>query len=105
MRNLRFYAGLLHGRDGISPAYNRNGRGIRDGVGDGYGAFRELGNFKNAHGPVPYDGLGLGNQGSVGRARGRPDIQAHPVGGNAACADHFRRGVGVELFRHDVVPG
>ncbi len=77
--NLLAKSGLVQGFDAVASADDALGAGlsrVRDGAGDGVGAGGELFVLEEAHGAVPEDGFGLGDDGRVSGDGGRADVEA-----------------------------
>ena len=78
------------------------GRG-RHSLGDRFGALGEFFKLENAHRPVPYNRLGLGNLPGKQLAGIRPYIEALPALGNFTVFNNFRISVGGKAVGDNLV--
>ena len=86
MAHLGGQAALVHGADGVASADDGDGAillgGLGHGLADAEGALGEVAHLEAAHGAVPDDGLGLGDEVGVFLDGLGADVQRHEVGGD-----------------------
>ena len=88
-------------RSRIAAPDNRNGLRLCNGPGHLTRALGKSGKFKNAHGPVPDDRAGLGQNLTITLNRFRTDIQAHKIRGDPL--HRHRGGVSRKLLCTDMI--
>lgn len=98
-------AELLDGGGAVPAADNGDGVGVGEGLCDGAGAIGEGVEFEDAHGAVPDDSAGRGDDGGVGVGGFGTDVEAHLVAGDGVGADGGGGGVGFELGGADDIGG
>jgi len=108
MGHLLSQASLLDGSDGITTTNDGNAAlagQISKSGGDGVSALSEGIELEDTHGAVPDDGLGISEGTLEGLDGLRPNVEAHPVGGDLVNVNDLSGSIGGELVGNDNIGG
>ena len=103
MANLLGHAGLLDGGDGVAAAHDGERAGFTHCACHPDRPLREGLAFKDAHGPVPHDGLGVQQHRAKRFHRALADVESHFVVGDGVALGQNRLRIRADLIGHDVV--